>query len=125
MNLKPADKKFWKISRSLRGKGKNIIPHPLVGNIKIITDHEKAQPLVNTLTAFYQHTFDNKVNKKDLADSYEIRFITFTEMSDLVSSLKTSKSPGFDKIPNILFKNLPEKATKLLVSIFNSCIRLN
>ena len=43
-------------------------------------------------------------------------------MSNIISTLKVSKSPGLDNVPNLLKKKLPAKALKLY--LYN-CIRLN
>lgn len=136
-SMKPGDKRFWTISRSLRGKRKNQIPHLMeVGN-KIISDSEKADILANTfakshiLTMNYSHSFDNRVIstvnnfKAEPPTTDGAILITFDELSKVLSTLKTSKSPGFDNVPNILLKKLPDKAIKLLVILFNSCINLN
>lgn len=136
-NLKPGDKAFWKISRSLRGKNKNQIPYLNNGNTRITSDSQKAEILAksfeqaNNLTTNYKHSNDTSVNaivknfKKENPDSVNAILTSFSELNYLVSSLKSSKSPGFDNVPNLLLKKLPAKALNLLVLIFNSCIKLN
>lgn len=136
-HMKPGDKRFWKISRSLRCKSKRRIPHLMDGSTKLIADVEKADLLANTfyksheLTLNYSHSIDRKVNftaanlKAEEPSISGAVFITIEEISLIVSRLKTSKAPGFDNVPNILLKKLPSKALQLLVLIFNSCIRLN
>ena len=68
--LRPGNKSFWKISRSLRGIKNKKISHFTQGNRKIITDDEKAQLLSvtfsisNSLTSIYKHSIDKIVNSK-------------------------------------------------------------
>lgn len=136
-NMQPGDKKFWKLSCSLRGKRKNKIPHLQVGTHKIITDKEKAESLASTfarshlLTANYQHPSEARINQTidtltmEAPNTENVEFITVNELRSILSTLKTSKSPGLDEIPNILLKRLPLKAVQILTIIFNRCIRLN
>lgn len=136
-DMKAGDKKFWKISRSLRGKGKIKIPCLNVGAVKINSDYEKAQLLANTfvaannLSTHFSHSQDRYVNAKVNNILYQppttegARFTTISEISNCIATLKISKSPGLDQISNLLIKNLPHKALQLLVLIFNSCIKPN
>lgn len=136
-NLKPGDKSFWKISRSLRGVSKNQIPFINYGNTKLTSDTDKAEALANTfaqsnnLTSHYKHSIDKHITKtiSDFKNSnpslHTAEFTSICEVQNILSSLKPSKSPGFDNVSNVLLKKLPFKALKLLVMIFNSCIKLN
>lgn len=136
-NMKPGDKRFWKLSRSLRGKRKNQIPHLEVGNDKLISDAEKAESLADIFSQSHYLTINNnhpseakindRINKLNLEppNINNAEFITESELTSILLQLNSSKSPGFDDVPNILLKNLPEKGIQILVSIFNSCIRLN
>lgn len=135
--LKPGDKRFWKLSRNLRGKRRNQIPHLEDGHNKLISDEEKAEKLANTfaeshsLTLNYCHPSEAKINrsvrniKLEPPNSDGAEFITEGELTNVLSQLKIDKSPGLDNVPNILLKNLPERAIKILNIIFNSCILLN
>lgn len=136
-NITPGDKRFWRLSSSLRGKRKNKIPHFEIGNDKLVSDSEKAESLANTfsqshyLTMNYAHPSESKINnraekfKREPPNVNNAEYITESELKNILLQLKSSKSPGFDDVPNILLKNLPEKALKLLVTIFNSCICFN
>lgn len=135
--LKPGDKSFWKISRTLRCKNRRTIPSLKVGTASFITDEEKSELLANTfakahkLTLDYKHSIDTLVNttaenlKTQNPTTINADFINSNELSHVLLKLKSSKSPGFDKIPNILLKRLPQKAVHLLTCLFNSCIQLN
>lgn len=135
--MKPGDKRFWSLSRNLRGKRKNQIPNLLHGTHKLISDEEKAEELANTfskshyLTLHYSHPFEANINqavgnlKLEPPTLDEAELITANELANVLANLKTHKSPGLDNVPNALLKNLPDKALKILLAIFNSCIRLN
>ena len=135
--MKPGDKRFWSLSRSLRGKRKNQICTLEDGQDKLIADREKAEKLANTfakahyITGNFSHPSESKINatvnslKLETPNSEDAQLITVDELKSLLSKLKPSKSPGLDKVSNILLKNIPEKAVNILLNIFNSCIRLN
>lgn len=136
-SLRPGDKSFWKISRSLRGKRNRNIPYFLQGNRKIVTDNEKAEQLSitfsasNNLTCTYKHSIDKVVNsevdrfKRAEVDSHVVPSTSLNELNFLIASLRATKSPGLDDVSNVLIKNLPPKAVQLLVIIFNSCLKVN
>lgn len=136
-NLRPGDKKFWSLSRSLRGKRRQNISHLMENNIKVITDPEKAELLAktfiksHTLTLNYSDPIDSTVESAvaniliEPPNSEDIVPAVMPEISFILSSLKTSKAPGFDDISNSMLKNLPIKGVKLLTNLFNSCISLN
>lgn len=136
-NMRPGDKRFWKVSRSLRCKGKKNIPHLTNGNIRFISDSEKAEQLARVfhnsheLTLSYYHSIDQEVNRTVTALKAEppcqedIIPISSEEVLSILIRLKSSKAPGFDGITNKILKKLPTKAVELLVLLFNSCMRLN
>lgn len=135
--LAPGDKRFWQISKSLRGKGKKNIPRLLVQNNLLISKEEIANTLADTfatahnITSNSYHSIDNRVNSKIISFNAErpitddIVFTSLAELNSLIKSLKNSKSAGLDNISNILIKNLPPRAIQLLGNIFNNCIKLN
>ena len=79
----------------------------------------------------YKHSMGNLINstvsdlKSESICLQNVNYITFNEVSNIISTLKVSKSPGLDNVPNLFLKKLSAKALKLLVIIFNNCIRLN
>ena len=79
----------------------------------------------------YKHSMDNLINsavrefKAEGICLQNVNYTAFNKMSNIISTLKVSKSPGFNNVPNLLRKKLPTKALKLLAIIFNNCIRLN
>ena len=85
----------------------------------------------NNLTTSYKHSIDKSVNsmvnrfKQVNAYNENVIPTSLNEVLNIVYKLKPSKSPGFDGISNLLIKQLPEIALRLLVIIFNSCLHLN
>lgn len=136
-NLQPGDKIFWKLSRSLRGKTNKTVPYLQKDNQQIRIDVEKAELLADTflrgnnLTSGYKHSVDRTVNskvnrfKREANNTDGAILTSINELTSIIKSLKTSKSPGLDNISNLLIKKLPTKAIDLLVVLFNSCIKLN
>jgi hypothetical protein len=46
------------------------------------------------------------------------------EIKNIIKKLKNGKAPGGDGVSNILFKNIPCRATIFLTYIYNSCLKL-
>lgn len=63
-NLKPGDKSFWRVSRSLRGTGKNKIPNINIGNTKVTSDIEKTDILANAFSQANKLTLNLKAYVK-------------------------------------------------------------
>lgn len=136
VNLKPGDKKFWRISRSLRGKLNRLIPVLKYNTNKLTTDIEKANALADTFASTHLLTHNQlsccslerkvsssirKLRKTNCAVE-EDQLVDEEEVVELLHNIKPSKAPGFDNIPNNLLKKLPAKAIKLIKYIFNSCL---
>jgi len=47
------------------------------------------------------------------------------EISSIIKTLKTNKSPGHDQISNNIFKNIPAKTIIQLSHIYNATLRLS
>lgn len=85
----------------------------------------KAEILANTfsqankLTINYKKSIDNLMNsrvsdfKSESICLQSVNYTTFNEISNIISTLKVSESPGLDNVPNLLLKKLPAKALKL------------
>ncbi|KAL5278765.1 hypothetical protein ACFFRR_003406 [Megaselia abdita] len=69
-NLKPGDKKFWSISKQLRGKSNKFTAKLKVDNLILITPEEKASALADhfqrshELTSHMRNSIDDKVEKQ-------------------------------------------------------------
>lgn len=136
-NLETGDKKFWRISKGIRGKYSKNIGKLQLNNTELTTNEQKANAIADTfekahnLTVDLQHSIDTKVNRfnKQLIQDTEINedartYTTPNEIKSVITKLKTSKAPGFDGIQNILLKQLPERALILLTMLINGCFRI-
>lgn len=136
-NLNTGSKKFWFINKCIRGKFNKDIPDLILNDCTISTNIDKA----NAISDSFAKSFELTINNRSSVDSHVKRFIrnfdchseinsntsTFTtpdEILSVISNFKTSKSPGFDQIQNVLLKKLPFNLIILLTLIFNSCFKI-
>lgn len=75
---------------------------------------------MNTKVSRFVRNFDSEIFLNDDTTT----FTTPNEVKSIISHFKTSKSPGFDQIQNILIKKLPVRMILLLTIIINSCIKI-
>lgn len=108
-----------------------------VNDTILLTPEEKANALADTFLKNHQnplanenmsHTIrvNNRVNR--YIRNCEVTrgrndIVTTTETTKIIKGLKSSKSPGIDKIHNKLIKKLPEKA--ILTFIIIACLALS
>lgn len=126
------------MSRFLKNR-RNQIPPFKVNGATLLTNEEKSNaladnfvlnhtnPLANT-DITHTRFVNNSVNRfmRNCDDSrQEIDLISTSETERIIKGLKTSKSPGLDKIHNSLLKNLPPSAILLLTMIMNACLKLS
>lgn len=134
--LGPGSKKFWRISRSLRGKRVSAPGTLRHGNDIIITSLDRAEAFASvfekshTTTLNDVHPHDrivhramNGMNRTDTNDEFDA--FTVADLTEEIATLRPFKAPGGDNIPNILLKYLPEIALGELCDIYNACLRLN
>lgn len=139
-NLKTNDNSLWNTIRSIRKK-KSQLPALNNGTTNIDNDLEKANLLAETFLKNYEiskhlsdprtiTTVKNSIEKISVEmpgntiKLTNIKLITPTEISNHIKFLRNKKAPGFDKIENIMIKNLPFKIIIQFTKIFNSCLRL-
>lgn len=136
-NLKTGDKKFWKVTKAIRGKNSNIIGCLRDGDKVLFTNDEKVNAIADTfekshaLTSNFKHSIDVKVERfnKQLKKDVHLNlnastYATPREIVTIVKQLKSFKAPGIDGIQNILLKKLPSRAFTLITKIFNGCIKI-
>lgn len=110
-NLAPVDKKFWKISKALRGKHSKAVGKLIHNGNSLFTDEEKVNCIADefeksrTLTMGFKHSIDGKVyrfNKQLLQDDEPnmdaSTYATPTEVKSVIMKLKACKAPGVDGI---------------------------
>lgn len=134
--LGPGSKKFWRISRSLRGKqasAPSTLQH--AGDL-IITNHDKAEAFASifenshTTTLNDTHPHDrtilrtlNGMSRDDPNEDFDP--IEMAELTEILGTLRPFKAPGVDGIPNILLKQLPIGTLEKLCDMYNACLRHN
>lgn len=69
---------------------------------------------------FYGTPVENSIIFSDVRDPFLDSPITYFEVKTATKNLKNNKSPGLDKIPNEILKNLPESCLIRLTSLLNS-----
>lgn len=65
---------------------------------------------------------DNPVESIDC--NYRVRNATKKEVKQLIESIKTNKTSGYDLISGKIIKELPDKAVRIITIIFNAVFRL-
>lgn len=71
--------------------------------------------VIETVEQFFQNEADFEA---------DIEPTTADEVRQVISDMKTRKSPGEDQVKNVVVKNIPTTAILLLVTIFNSALKL-
>lgn len=124
-------KKFWKISKTLKGKRASI-PTLSVNGVKLSTCKSKADAIADVfeqahvITVNDRSTLDSKVAKivnqvrNACNDTLEASMLTNgDELIEYVKEFKNNKAPGQDSISNTLLKNMPSSLFGMLANIFN------
>jgi len=132
-------KQLWKITKILTNKCNLIPPLKNSSNQILLTDAEKAEEIAKAFNAAHYTTHNNKsdpqtetmVNGSSLIINFlnpkieESCMPSPREIKIIINKLKLKKSPGIDKINNLLLKNLPRKAIVCLMYIYRSCMKLS
>lgn len=132
--LPPGSKKFWKLTKAL--KGKNSVISDLNSNgIILKTGVEKANAIAeafgksHTITVNNPSPLDSRVsdyvNSLDVNHSLGSSGIELTDAAEVrayVMLLKNNKASGMDGINSIILKNMPDFFYEILSKIFNCCL---
>lgn len=134
-NLKTGSKKFWRLSKTIRGKYSNQIGKIEHNGIQVHTNKEKCELIANAfekshkITLYQPSPVENKANRyantlKGNNDEAPNEILTKPEeIQMLIKCLKNSKAPGIDGVQNIVLKRLPETAIETICKIFNLCLK--
>lgn len=129
-------KKLWDISKKLKGKTDSAVNKMKIPHKPIYDDADKANCLAtifresHTITHAYSSSNDQIVQStinafKTFSVSSSPNAVLEDEIINIIKSLKPFKSPGPDKIQNILLKHLPNIAISWFTAMLNKCITLS
>ncbi|KAL4084515.1 hypothetical protein QTP88_027930 [Uroleucon formosanum] len=132
-NLRPGESNLWKATKRLLNQDINTIP-PLHTDAKfVISDQEKcdvfSNMLYNTFSPNHICNPSNEQRVKHTLDlpNYEVQnsinYVTPNEIKQIIKNLPNKKSPGHDKITNLMLKKLPPKGLVFMATLFNSLLR--
>lgn len=133
--LSPDDNSLWKATKRILNE-RTAIPSLVDGGNVYDSKTEKAnlladyfQSAFSTTDTIQDKTFTSSVNSylSTPLQSVEkpIKYTSPSEISHYIKTLKNRKSPGHDKVPNVVLKNLPRKGVSFLSSLFNACLDLS
>lgn len=131
-------RQLWRTTKLLKNASNEIPPLKNANNKILLGDTQKADEIAYHFSKSNQITFSNKSDKltesKVLASIHNMNYFKPViseldlpkpiEIIKSIKNLKSRKSPGVDKINNILLKNLPKKAIVFMNSIFRACFKL-
>lgn len=129
-------KGLWQVNKFVKKRGNKIPPLKLNETLHT-TPAEKAQVLANTFASAHNNplsdddpNFTTQVESEVraflevLPNSEDIESPAIFDTENVVKGLKSSKSPGLDKINNRLIKKLPRSGMLLLHLIIVACFKL-
>lgn len=130
--LPSGSKKFWKISKTIKGKHTSI-PSLKVNGAEISSPEGKTEAIADiferahNITLFNHSSMDLQVSKVvrkvERANVGYLNSETLTnalELAEITTKLKNNKAPGFDNIHNTILKNMSPLFFNALADIFNS-----
>lgn len=133
-NLPPGSKKFWKMSKIIKGKHTSI-PSLKVNGVEVSSSENKADTIADVferahnITLHNHSSMDSKVSQVvrnvECANVGRLNSESLTsalELAEICSNLKNNKAPGIDNIHNTVLKNMSPSFFEALAKIFNSFI---
>lgn len=99
-----------------------IISNPIDIANALASTYQKNSSDTNYDTDFLKYKYENNNLNTNITDNNSSPLNSLITFSELKKTLKECKntSPGPDKIPNNLLKNLPDKALSYLLKIYNT-----
>lgn len=127
-------KQFWKSTKRTKNQCKIIPPLKIANNEFLFSDTDKANEIGQTFFQAHHITFSNKSDSGTESFANYTNFIKFVnpiveeinapkfkELIKILKNLKSKKSPGGDKISNLVIKQLPKKAVMMILLIVRAC----
>lgn len=136
-NIGKGGKKLWKIAKEFKGKTDSDANKIKITGAQTICDADRANVLADIFekahktTASFTHTNDSTVHQSITAFNAfstmrcNVKSTNVDEIYEIIKNLKPFKSPGPDKIQNILLKNLPLSSIVWITAVFNKCLELS
>jgi len=132
--MRPGEANLWKDTKRLLNQDINTIP-PLRTDAKlVVSDQEKCNVFSNMLyNTFSPNHICNPINDLRVKHTLELpnyevqnslNYVTPNEIKQIIKNLPNKKSPGHDKITNLMLKKLPPKGLVYMTTLFNSLLRL-
>ncbi|KAL4085157.1 hypothetical protein QTP88_027450 [Uroleucon formosanum] len=133
-NIHHSDSTLWKVTNRLLNQETNIIPPLRTSSRLVKSDEEKckvfSENLRNTfsLNQIANNSNDLRIEQILKTPNYSVQnslnYVTPNEIKSIIKRLPAKKSPGHDRITNLLLKKLPNKAILYTTSLFNALLRL-
>lgn len=135
-NLKTGSKKFWRLTKTIRGKYSNQIRRLNVNDTTIITNKDKCEAIAEAFEKSHNITInqnspvENEVNEffdelqRNIEETPNEAMTSPDEILCIIKQLKNAKAPRLDGIQNTLIKQLPNSAIEALAKIFNACLKV-
>ncbi|KAL4084539.1 hypothetical protein QTP88_027487 [Uroleucon formosanum] len=133
-NIHHSDSTLWKVTNRLLNQETNIIPPLRTSSRLVKSDEEKckvfSENLRNTfsLNQIANNSNDLRIEQILKTPNYSVQnslnYVTPNEIKLIIKRLPAKKSPGHDRITNLLLKKLPNKAILYTTSLFNALLRL-
>lgn len=131
--LGPGEPTMWQATKRILRQPTSIPPINYEGKTHN-SDTDKCQAFASHLSTTFSLSPDNRSEIEDEvetsiprilpAGTTEKEYTTVEEIKIYIANLPLKKAPGHDLIPNIVLKQLTEKALIQLQSIYNSCINI-
>lgn len=129
---------IWRITKRLTNPNSLAKQHPIhTPNGFIYNPKEKAEAIATYLSTHFEEPppHPQYINENQeiirhvntiLHEPHDNTIVhtTPSEVKSIIKSLKSSRSPGPDKINNLTLKNLPHKSIRHITEIFNAAIKL-
>lgn len=135
-SLSHKDLSLFQFTKSLKRKRRSV--PPLIDSVGThYSDKEKVEAFARSFEACFnvslnssskhEHAVQESIRSLSTKDSDDLVPLSDSEVVDVLKSLHSRKSPGFDEIPNIALSALTKSplVISLLTGLFNCCLKLS
>ena len=115
---------FWSSFRKLQGKSTCVPNFPLPNGATANSSTEKANALADQYDSIWQDIIaPHQLDAGGIPCHHHNHLIDVSDVRDRLWRLNTKKSPGYDGLPPLLFKNCATALAPALAVMFNRSIR--